>query len=116
MDTSHIYSYLRAGSIDDAALNAMIRAMLSTPRRTADDHDVYTWRRDHYLDLRRWACPPLDVYLSAQAYIAAGGDLAIVGEGKMAEYNEARVNADYRFPPNPFIPDAEPVEPPTGDE
>jgi hypothetical protein len=109
--TAIIYEALQAGA-DDDAINELIRAMLSTARRTADDHDVMSWRRDNYLDLRRWAYPPMETFAQAQANIAAGGVAAIEGEAALSLYYAARLTADLRFPANPYVPDPDPVDQP----
>lgn len=114
-DTITIMTALRAGAEDDT-IDELIREMISTPLRTADDHDVYTWRRDFYLDLRRWAYPTMETYVQAQANVAAGGSLAIEGEQALAAYYAARLTADLRFPADPYVPEPDPVEPYEGDE
>jgi hypothetical protein len=114
-NTATIGAALAAGA-DDDAINEMIREMLSTVRRTADDHDVMSWRRDNYLDLRRWAAPAATEYLDAQARVAAGGALALAGQAQLAEIYRRRLAADFRFPADPYVPDPDPVELPVGDE
>jgi hypothetical protein len=109
MDTVMISAALGAGT-DDAAVNEMIREMLSTSRRTADDHDVWIWRQDNYLELRRWAGPTAAEHLEAQARVAAGGSLALAGQAQLAEIYRRRLATDLRFPADPYIPDPDPVE------
>jgi hypothetical protein len=107
--TARIYDALQAGD-DDAAVNEIIATMLSTARQSASDHDVMTWRRDNYQDLRRWAGPQVTDYIAAQARVAAGGALALEGQLALDGLYRQQLAADLRFPPNPFVPD--PPDPP----
>lgn len=109
-NTSDIYAALQAGA-DDDAVDAIIRAMLSTSRWTADDHAVASWRRDNYLDLRRWASPGPMEYAAAQARIAAGGAMAVEGQADLQTIFQRVLDAEFRFPSNPYVPEPDPIPP-----
>jgi len=105
--TADIYKALRNGA-DDAAVNEIIREMLSSKRYAATDHDVAVWRRDNYADLRRWAGPSTEAYTDAWAKVSQGGAVALEGEMALQTWAANKLAVDLRFPRSPFVPEQEP--------
>jgi uncharacterized membrane protein YebE (DUF533 family) len=104
MVTIMAVSAAAADGVDDATLNELIRAMLAASGGSAHDHAVWAWRRDNYLDLRRWAAPAAEEYIAAQARIAAGGMLALEGQARLNDLYRRRLSAELSFPENPHVP------------
>lgn len=83
------------GGASNEALDAIIAAYIA---EYDHGYTVREWRIANYIQLRRWAYPPIEDYADAQVKNAMGGSLALEGKAQADTYAQACYAVKLRFP------------------
>lgn len=79
----------------ESTLNEIIQAYIDLYET---ESTVKQWRIDNYIQLRRWAYPPIEDYVDAQVKIAQKGSLELEGKSQLNSYTGACYSVKLRFP------------------